>query len=146
MYLLQRQRTAGAYITISHSDTHDGAVEALRTIASKTPSMPYDGGDQWQDSKNRHCVNRYRIVAVAVPQKKTFIVRLQNTSFPDDDDRVISVETDKSLSEFEKAYDKVRSDWYEEDSPTDLMDYLTTNLSKQGFNISGFNFDAVLKF
>ena len=62
MYLLQRQRTAGAYITISHEDTHEEAVKALSDIAAKTPSMPYNGEDHWQDSNNLHCVNRYRII------------------------------------------------------------------------------------
>ena len=64
LYQVQRQRTAGAYITIKTVLTHEEAVNFLADIASEKPQYPYNGEDKWQDSKNVHNVNRYRIVGV----------------------------------------------------------------------------------
>lgn len=64
LYQIQRQHTAGAYITIKTVLTHEEAVDFLANIAADTPQYPYNGGDKWQDSKNVHNVNRYRIVGI----------------------------------------------------------------------------------
>ena len=67
LYQLQRQRTAGAYITIQTHKTHTEAVEHLARIAlQENPDRPYDGGDKWQNSSNVHNVNRYRIVPLEI--------------------------------------------------------------------------------
>lgn len=67
LYQLQRQRTAGAYITIQTHKTHAEAVEHLTRIAlEENPDRPYDGGDKWQNSNNVHSVNRYRIVPLEI--------------------------------------------------------------------------------
>lgn len=62
LFLVQRQHTAGAYITIRMALTHKEAVDCLSKIAAKVPSRPYNGEDKWQDSDNKHHVNRYRII------------------------------------------------------------------------------------
>ena len=61
MFVIQRQRTAGAYITIKTATSHKKAVEELRAIAAEHPERPYNGEDKWQDGNNVHHVNRYRI-------------------------------------------------------------------------------------
>ena len=66
MYQVQRQRTAGAYIAIKTCETHTEAVAYLANIAASTPSRPYNGEDKWQDSKDVHNVNRYRIVPLVM--------------------------------------------------------------------------------
>ncbi len=67
LYQLQRQRTAGAYITIQTHKTHTEAVEHLTRIAlEENPDRPYNGGDKWQNSSNVHNVNRYRIVPLEI--------------------------------------------------------------------------------
>lgn len=66
LYQIQRQRTAGAYITIKTVFTHNEAVAYLAGIAAEHPERPYNGEDKWQDSKNVHNVNRYRIVELTV--------------------------------------------------------------------------------
>ena len=66
IFQVQRQRTAGAYITLGTFTTHGAAVDELRRIAAQTPEIPYDGGDRYQDSQNVHRVNRYRIVGISI--------------------------------------------------------------------------------
>jgi len=66
LYQVQRQRTAGAYITIKTCGSHDEAVGYLSSIASEHPEYPYKGGDKWQDSRNVHNVNRYRIIPLII--------------------------------------------------------------------------------
>ena len=66
LYQIQRQRTAGAYITIKTVTSHEEAVSYLAEIAAQTPQYPYNGEDKWQDSKNVHNVNRYRIVGLQI--------------------------------------------------------------------------------
>lgn len=67
LYQLQRQRTAGAYITIQTHKTRAEAVGHLARIAlQENPDRPYDGGDKWQNSSNVHNVNRYRIVPLEI--------------------------------------------------------------------------------
>ena len=66
LYQVQRQRTAGAYITIKTCESHEQAVDYLGSIAAEHPDYPYNGGDKWQDSKNVHNVNRYRIVQLVL--------------------------------------------------------------------------------
>ena len=66
-YLLQRQHTAGAYITIKSFTSHEKAVEHLAAIAeTENPGRPYNGGDKWQNSNDVHNVNRYRIIPLNV--------------------------------------------------------------------------------
>lgn len=64
MFVLEHQRTAGAYRPVKHFITHEDAVAELAKIASKKPNRPYNGGDKWQDSSDVHNVNRYRITEV----------------------------------------------------------------------------------
>ena len=66
LYQVQRQHTAGAYITIKTCKTHEEAVCYLSSIATQTPDRPYNGEDKWQDSSNCHNVNRYRIITLAI--------------------------------------------------------------------------------
>ena len=67
LYQLQRQRTAGAYITVQTFKTHNKAVKRLAEIAEQeNPNRPYNGEDKWQNSSNVHNVNRYRIVPLEI--------------------------------------------------------------------------------
>lgn len=66
LYSLQRQRTAGAYITIKTCTTHEEAINILAEIASEYPNRPYKGEDKWQTSSDVHNVTRYRIVPLEV--------------------------------------------------------------------------------
>lgn len=65
-YQVQRQRTAGAYIALVTTNSHDEAVAFLANIAAQHPNRPYKGEDKWQDSTNVHNVNRYRIVPLQI--------------------------------------------------------------------------------
>lgn len=62
MWILQRQRTAGAYLLVEKFTSRKKAVAALAEIAAQTPNFPYNGEDKWQDSDSSHHVNRYRII------------------------------------------------------------------------------------
>ncbi len=66
LYQIQRQRTAGAYITIKTVKTHEEAVAYLAKIARDNPLRPYNGENKWQDSDDVHRVNRYRIVELQI--------------------------------------------------------------------------------
>ena len=50
-------------------------------------------------------------------------------------DQLCVLETEKSLEEFEKDYYEVRSQWYEEDHPDCLFDYLVEELAKRGYDL-----------
>lgn len=64
LFQVQRQRTAGAYITLRTCKTHKEAVRYLGDIAAECPDFPYNEGDKWKDSNNVHHCNRYRIIKV----------------------------------------------------------------------------------
>ena len=67
LYQVQRQRTAGAYITIKTCTNHEEAINYLAAIAAEeNPNRPYRGEDKWQNSSDVHNVNRYRIVPLEV--------------------------------------------------------------------------------
>ena len=66
LYQVQRQRTAGAYIGLKTYNTHEEAVEHLAKIAAEHPEFPYNGENTWQDSNNKHNVNRYRIITIVL--------------------------------------------------------------------------------
>ena len=66
LYQLQKQRTAGAYITIATYQSREDARQELARIAAQNPDYPYNGGDKWQDNRNVHNVTRYRIVPLLV--------------------------------------------------------------------------------
>ena len=67
LYQVQRQRTAGAYITVKTCTTHEEATNYLATIAAReNPDRPYCGEDKWQNSSDVHNVNRYRIVPLNI--------------------------------------------------------------------------------
>jgi len=62
-----------------------------------------------------------------------FLVRLVDTDY-DDKVYMVRVETNKTLKEFEDAYERIRSAWYEEESPDCLWNYLQEKLAEEGFD------------
>ena len=66
LYQVQRQRTAGAYITIKTCYSREEAVNYLANIAKDYPNRPYKGEDKWQTGSNVHSVDRYRIVPLDI--------------------------------------------------------------------------------
>lgn len=61
IYLVQRQRTAGAYITLSTYSEKSSAIKKMSQFAEEE-GVPYDGGDKFSTSHNTHNCNRYRII------------------------------------------------------------------------------------
>lgn len=62
IYVLKRQRTAGAYLPVKSFESHNDAVLELTKIASETPEYPYDGGDTYKVGNSSHHTTRYKIV------------------------------------------------------------------------------------
>lgn len=54
---------------------------------------------------------------------------------------MIEVTTRKSWCSFVNAYDKARKDWYEEENPPSLTEYLEDVLNEQGFDVCISAFD-----
>lgn len=65
VYLVQRQRTAGAYITLNTYGTKSLAVDRMFQLAAQE-GVAYDGGDKFTTSHNTHCCNRYRIIESSI--------------------------------------------------------------------------------
>lgn len=66
--------------------------------------------------------------------KKTYRIRLNNA---DENGYSIICEltTAKTLREFEEEYIKIRKQWFYEDSPDCLFDYLCEKLNEKGFEL-----------
>lgn len=74
-------------------------------------------------------------------QKKSYSFPLYDTS-EDKTVGILSVTTTKTAKEFKNDYLKVRSNWYEEDFPDSLDNYLVENLESLGYSVSIEIFDG----
>lgn len=64
-WLVQRQRTAGAYLTIKIFYRKQDARDYLAAEAALNPEYPYDGGDTYAYGPSKHNKTRFRIVEQA---------------------------------------------------------------------------------
>ncbi len=74
-------------------------------------------------------------------QKKSYSFPLYDTS-EDKTVGILSVATTKTAKEFKNDYLKVRGDWYEEDFPDSLDNYLVESLEGLGYSVSIEIFDG----
>lgn len=75
---------------------------------------------------------------------KEYLIKLVDTD--NEEVTLWKVETDKSLEQFDEAYHIARSDWYNEESPVGLDEYIIEMLEEQGFYIVKVVEDLKLDF
>ena len=76
---------------------------------------------------------------------KTFTIKLYDTDT--NEESVMVVETEKTLKEFVKAYNKAREEWYEDNQDFDCLSaHIDMRLSQKGFNMYPIKIDMELDF
>ena len=68
-------------------------------------------------------------------KEKSYSFPLYDTS-EDKTVGILSVTTTKTVKEFKNDYLAIRSNWYEEDFPNSLDNYLVENLESLGYSVS----------
>ena len=76
----------------------------------------------------------------AMKKVKSYTFSLYNTS-EDAFTGLLVVATVKTKNQFKKDYDTVRNDWYEEECPDSLDNYLMNRLGELGYTVSIEVFD-----
>jgi len=119
---------------------------AIFTILPNNKGYIYLDDNSIQVWNGANCLGifTYKQVLSKMGEEKSFIIQLIDSD--DESVKLFQLETQRTLKQFEKAYKKFRNNWYKEETPDCLFDYLMERLDDMGFYLYEIKTDLSLDF